>query len=194
MKGDITLKILEMLEGSGNFMEDLFTIFTSPYGSSMRAIDKRLDRRERERRGSPSEHNENHRFRSLIYQLKKDGLIRISLQKDQKYFSITEKGKNILDRLRKRKKELLPLSTYIPHNDDTLKIVIFDIPEKERRKRRWLTVVLQNLNFKRVQKSVWIGKTVLPEQLLHDLQRLHLLSYVEIFAISKKGSLKRLTI
>ena len=43
-----------------------------------------------------------------------------------------------------------------------------------------------------LQKSVWIGKTILPEELLDDLERLNLLSYVEIFAITKTGTIKQL--
>ena len=72
-------------------------------------------------------------------------------------------------------------------------IVVFDVPEKERRKRDWLRSVLKRLELKMVQKSVWIGKVKIPKELLDDLFNLKLLDYVEIFEVSKSGSLRQLT-
>src|SRR3990172_4751526 len=43
-----------------------------------------------------------------------------------------------------------------------------------------------------IQKSVWSGKTKLPQEFISQLHELNLLSYVEIFTISKTGSLKKL--
>ena len=41
-----------------------------------------------------------------------------------------------------------------------------------------------------VHQSVWVGKTKIPETLILDLENLHILEYVEIFEISKNGTLK----
>jgi hypothetical protein len=67
--------------------------------------------------------------------------------------------------------------------------VIFDVPEKESYKRRWLRSVLKNMNFKMLQKSVWVGRTKVPKSLLDDMGALGMLDYVDIFAISKSGTL-----
>ena len=71
-------------------------------------------------------------------------------------------------------------------------IVSFDVPEKEKRKRGWLRSTLKNLGFRMLQKSVWIGKVKIPEAYLEDLKRLRLLSYIEIFAISKRGTIRHI--
>ena len=68
-----------------------------------------------------------------------------------------------------------------------------DIPESERKKRAWLRSALKNLNFKMIQQSVWIGKVRIPEEFLRDLRNMHLTEYVEIFEISKAGSLQQIT-
>jgi hypothetical protein len=43
-----------------------------------------------------------------------------------------------------------------------------------------------------VQKSLWLGKVKIPEEFLVDIRKLSLLDYVEIFEITKTGSLKNL--
>jgi len=43
-----------------------------------------------------------------------------------------------------------------------------------------------------IQKSVWVGKIALPEEFLRDLHRLQLISYVEIFEVTRAGSLKHI--
>jgi hypothetical protein len=43
-----------------------------------------------------------------------------------------------------------------------------------------------------VQKSVWVGKTKIPQDFLDDLFKLKLVDFVEIFEISRTGSLKHL--
>ena len=43
-----------------------------------------------------------------------------------------------------------------------------------------------------IQKSVWIGKVKIPKEFLDDLFKLRLIDYIEIFEISKAGSLKNL--
>ncbi len=42
------------------------------------------------------------------------------------------------------------------------------------------------------QKSVWIGKTKVPQKFLNDLDDLDISDYVEIFTVNKSGSLRKL--
>ena len=76
-------------------------------------------------------------------------------------------------------------------NDDRLIIVIFDIPERERRKRAWLRLALKNIGLKLIQRSVWMGKVQIPKEFLDDIRELHLVNFVEIFEITKSGSLNQ---
>lgn len=80
--------------------------------------------------------------------------------------------------------------TFVAKQSRELKLVIFDIPEKDKGKRDWLRDVLKNLGFVKLQQSVWAGRAVLPEAFFDALRALGLLSYVEILAVTKTGSLK----
>jgi len=185
-------KVLEILEITTHNIGSLISVFISGYSESYRKL-----------RNLQPTHNtsltdklrdylkEKHNFHSLLCRLKKDGLIR-EANSGGRVFAITEKGKDKLNNLKLRKQSALPRGIYDLSNSEEIKIVIFDIPEKDRKKRHWLRAVLKRLNFKMIQKSVWLGKVNIPEEFISDLKKLRLLEYVEIFAITKKGSLKRI--
>ncbi len=122
------------------------------------------------------------RFYNLISRLKKQGLIR----GDSSKWAITNLGKEKLNYL---KSKILPPKSYSKQRDDQLKIVSFDIPEKERNKRDWLRSVLKELDFYKLQHSVWIGKNQLPKKFIEDLENLNILSKIHIFSISQEGTL-----
>jgi len=190
MKGSKRLKLLEILADTPTLFEELFLIFTSPYGSSMRQIKNRIykyyDNKEKERFIKKEEQ----RFYDLVYRLKNDGLIESEIKNNRKILKITTLGEKILKKL--KAKSLLSINKYKKEDDYSIKIIIFDIPEKEGNKRKWLRMVLTNLGFKMLQKSVWVGKVKIPQEFLNDLKIMKLVSYVEIFAVSKAGSLKKI--
>lgn len=95
--------------------------------------------------------------------------------------------------LKEKSKKLLPAVAYQKEKSDKLIIIAFDVPETERKKREWLRAVIKNLGFKMVQRSVWIGKIKIPKEFMNDLLKLRLVEFVEIFEISKTGSLKQIT-
>ena len=64
-------------------------------------------------------------------------------------------------------------------------IVIFDIPETQKRKRKWLRTELKNLGFEILQKSVWSGPAPLPNEFIKSLHDLHLLPYLKFFKASE---------
>ena len=68
-------------------------------------------------------------------------------------------------------------------------IVIFDIPEKERDKRTLVRAELRALEFKPLQKSVWIGNTGLPKTCISYFSTIEVLPYIHIFSINKSGTL-----
>ena len=134
--------------------------------------------------------DERQRYYNLLCRLREQGFIKKAVKKK---WRITAAGNTWIETLRARIVNAMPAAaSYITEQSPEWKIVIFDIPESERRKRRWLRAVLTRLGLKRLQKSVWIGKTKLPEEFIEDLRRFRLLPFVEIFAITKAGSLRQL--
>ena len=192
MKGEKRLKVLEFIKNSVTAADELFFIFTVPYGTSFHKAEYLLRkyREEKERREFSS--RERQRFADLLYRLRKDGLVEDAKRNGKILLNLTQKGKEILEKLRAKKDIALPDVKYKNQTDNVLKIVIFDIPESERRKRVWLCSALRDLEFTMLQKSVWTGKIKFPEDFMNDLKKLGLLSCIEIFTISKTGSLKQL--
>lgn len=197
MKGEITLKILETASEKILSAGDLITaILSAGYGASFSNIQYRVNRSQSKREGEQNHKREQartkERYYKLIYNLKKDGLIKESDGKNKGILMITKKGMNKILNLRDKKKRALPNAYYAKEASANLIIVIFDVPEKERRKRAWLRGVLRNLGLELIQKSVWIGKAKIPQQFLKDLANLKLINFVEIFEITKTGSLKHI--
>lgn len=193
MKGENKLKILEFLAEGDQLISDLLFIFTLPYGTSYSRMDYLVAQRQGVWAKKIIKKEKKQNFYDLLYRLRKEGLISECKKNQGCFFKISSKGEKILEALRLKRANALPAASYKTESDNLLKIVIFDIPEKERRKRDWLRAALKNLEFNMLQKSVWAGKIKLPQEFLADLNKLNLLSYVEIFAISRTGSLKQLT-
>ena len=132
---------------------------------------------------------ERQRILKLLYKLRKEGLINITKKGENKIWKTTKKGEEKIESLENK---LFIKPNYEVQNSKQAKIIAFDIPEKERIKRNWLRMALKQLKFKMVQKSVWIGNSILPEDFLIDLQKLDILPYLEIFAVTKSGTLKQI--
>ncbi len=197
MKGDFTIKLLEIIGEIAGSTTDLFAAFLEAgYGASQGRLRHELSRLEN-RRTSEATLRERHfrlrkRYRNLLDWLKRDELIKEYTRGNKKFFILTPRGKKKLIQLKERSKTALPDISYAKKSSNQFVIVTFDIPEIEKRKRQWLRFALQALDFTMLQKSVWIGKTKIPKELLDDLLKLHLVEYVEIFEISKTGSLRHI--
>lgn len=123
---------------------------------------------------------------STIWRLKNQGLIKI----EGKRYLITEKGKQYLKIITKRIFNLPDHGGYHKAvSDDKSLIVIFDIPEKQKKKRHWLRIELKILNFEPLQKSVWVGHGPLPKQFIDKLVNIGIFDYIHIFEIKKLGTL-----
>lgn len=197
MKGSLTLKVLEIIQQAGITIGELAVVLTSPRGSSYRQIEYRLDQYRHDRRTTQMVVDDsvlkNRSFNDLIYRLRRDRLIVEIKRGDKEILKPTRKGIDKFENLKIKSASALPSQKlYQKTTDNLLKIILFDIPEKDRHQRRWLRSVLVNLGFKMLQKSVWIGKSKIPENLLEDFKRLKLIKYIEIIAITKTGSLKPL--
>ena len=195
MKGEITLKLLEAIKSLAVNSADLLDVYLSVgYGASYSKLEYELSKRQKERDRREVEKDFQRQIRqryyNLIYKLKQSGLIEERKKEGKKFFIITRRGKNKISSLNEQSRGKLPENFYRKEEGNKFIVVIFDVPEKEKRKRVWLRAVLKNLGLKMVQKSVWIGKIKVPKQFLDDLFKLKMVDFVEIFEISKSGSLE----
>lgn len=189
MKGGLTLKVLEFLSDAVFTTVQLSEFFLTDYVTSYRRLRGLPEYRLKSKKYDPNyiENINKQRLYDLLYRLRKDGFI----QKTKSgVWKITKKGISKKSLLKSRK--ALPATNYQSKAALEWKIVIFDIPERDKRKRVWIRFALKRIGFKMLQRSVWIGKVALPEKFIEDLSRMGLLSYVEILAITKSGSLKHL--
>jgi len=182
----MTTKLLEKLSEGAMVSAAIFIgIMESGYGASYSKMQKNIDKalEELQTKEDISEFKrKKHNFHLILSKLKREGLV----QKKENKWSITSKGKEKLAKLLNG----LPRKKYKKETDSTIKIVIFDVPEKEQKKRAWLRRKLSELGFKMTQKSVWTGRVRLPEEFVEDLKELGLFQYVDIFAVTKTGSLR----
>ena len=192
----ITYKMLEILsEGLFTSVEVFLTIMLSPYGSSMSSLDynqekisKFLDNISEEFYNETfGKIKERRNFYKLISKLKKEGII---IPKENKW-KITQRGLVKLGGLRKLFSKQLPKTEYKIEPENTVKIVTFDVPEKLSKKRDWLRERLKYLDFKMLQKSVWIGKNKIPEEFMGELKKLNILQFTEIMIITRTGTIKK---
>ena len=131
------------------------------------------------------------RFYSLLNELKHAGLVVKKRAKGETMWRITKKGSKRLERYGKQYRGGLPVQKYSMENRAELVILSYDIPERERRKRAWIRENLKNLGFIQLHQSLWAGKGGLPEEFVHDLRTYTLYSYVHIFSVSRKGTIKK---
>ncbi|KKT21812.1 hypothetical protein A3B05_02070 [Candidatus Giovannonibacteria bacterium RIFCSPLOWO2_01_FULL_43_160] len=119
-------------------------------------------------------------FHSVLWRLQKQKLV----ERDIKGWNITELGRKLVGKVKYTPQAALP------KEDGIIRLVIFDIPEYERKKRVWLRLELIAHRFKILQKSVWIGYRPLPQELLESLEDLSLQKFVHIISIEHSGTLE----
>lgn len=186
---DKTERVLEFLEEvvvgmTSNIMEAFF----DSYPSRRRFVPGKNSLV----REIPSE-EERERFYALLSRLKKQGFIASDSGRGrrQSRWSITRRGLKKLFMIREKNRFSLAQVSYVPEKDSVVRVVVFDIPERERYKRVWLRTALLALGFSLCQQSVWVGKLKIPKQFLEDLRDREMLSYVQIFEVTKEGSLEK---
>ena len=184
----ITGKILGVIaDGAISTTAVFLAIAESSYGTSYRKMQRSVDEIESDLRKpliDPQWIKDKQRFYNMLSKLRRDELI----EKKADGWVVTAMGKLKLASYRKRP----PNRGYIKKQDNLLKIVIFDIPEKFRHKRAWLRGQLSSLGFKMIQQSVWAGKVEIPHEFITDLKDLEMINYVDIFEVTKTGSLRQI--
>ncbi len=190
MRGDLFLKFLDLIqEVGGSFEDHLVGFLKAGYGASVRGIEyetgKHRRYRERDILEKQLERRLKQRYFVMRRTLEQQGVIGSSNGK----MIITQKGIFKMRRLRGYAAERLRIPAYKLGDGSRATMIIFDIPEKDRRKREWLREVLRGMGCRRIQQSVWLAVGVLPKDFLVDLDRMRLSEFVEICEITKTGTL-----
>jgi DNA-binding transcriptional regulator PaaX len=193
MRGEATLKLLEIVNKTVGPVMDIGEAFLrAGYGASRSRMEFEHRKLNRKREENARHIREKRNGLKLLYKLKREGLITERIVDDGRSLALTATGRKKLNELKNGQSNKLPANQYQKIAGDTLIVVVFDIPEKERHKRDWLRSVLARLGLKMIQQSVWIGKTKIPQDFLDDLMQLKMTDYVEILGVNKSGSLKYL--
>lgn len=113
--------------------------------------------------------------RTMLWRLQQKGLV----DKKEKHYQLTSQGLNIIQVFQKKadynKKEW----------DGKWRIVMFDIPEKQRNERYWLRYHLFALDYKPLQKSVFLGKYPIEEDMYQKLIERELHQYVRLITVGE---------
>lgn len=192
-KGLILQKILETLEeGALNQLDFFKAVLISGYGASINKIDYEYNKNKKIRANKKFQSEEleekRQKLQKFLWKLKHDGLV-VETKGENPKFSISSEGKIKLAKLKKK----LPAGQYKKEIHNSPVIISFDIPEKLRRKRGWFREVIKNLGFKMIHQSVWVGNIKVPQELIIDLNRTNIIEFIEIFEISKAGSLRKIS-
>lgn len=119
-------------------------------------------------------------FSSLLSRLRAQGLIERSGSRRDGRWRLTKRGQGALARSPER---------LLPRPDGRQRLVIFDIPEKERVKRNALRLELAATGYVQLQKSVWLGERSLPGEFFELVDGMGLRRYVHLFSVEKSGTL-----
>lgn len=194
VRGEKMKRFLEALEGAALSVMDLgIAMLVLPYGASYGSFERVRGELARDRELAKESRREWQRYWSMLTYLKKTGLVaETPVSGGVAKLILTKLG---LERLAEFRDN--PAVSYAPsryHGKPSKKVVIiaFDVPERERRKRDWLRAVLVQVGFQMVQQSVFVGKVVIPQQLLDDLEALRLIPYIQIFSVTDRGTLRSL--
>ena len=172
-KQSISKFILERIAEVGEGMLDAFLPRKYPEARMTRHILGLDSRRHVSRRT----------FSTILSRLKKDGFVERSGKTRSALWHLTDKGKQYL------KKESIVILNPAKKEDKVGRLVIFDIPEQERKKRDRIRYELVCADFKQLQKSVWIGYHPLPQDFFAILDDLYLKGKVHIFSIQNEGTM-----
>jgi DNA-binding transcriptional regulator PaaX len=188
MVEEIVLEILRNLKWLAT--DVVFTDYYSSYKNLRRYIYRGRPSRSKQETEAEQQRKERQKFYNLLSRLQKQGFIKKRKSDHEKtLWGLTSNGLRYLKILKRDKKFLFSLKPQTEGKKDYLKVIVFDIPEIQKKKRNWLRNTLANFNFSMLQKSVWIGDSQLPEDFFRSLKELNLLPYIHIFAVSKEGSL-----
>jgi CRISPR-associated endonuclease Cas2 len=195
MRGEKILKILEILEDMAVSTLDLLDmwLFEQPRGiyGLERARLKRAGQKKQLFFAELREYlEEREKLSKLIYKLKREGFI--LEDKKNKKLILTKKGKLKLRFLKNKRSVKETKNNESNQKDKDVIVVIYDVPESEYKRRHQLRNLLVNAGFSFIQKSVWIKQGKITDDFINFLKDLEVLHYVQIFKITKKGTIENM--
>lgn len=192
MKGSKVIEfVLDLLQGGTEAAIALTDVMTSDYVQSRKKAWRYMNSRDFEKRWSDL-YRDKQKFHALLNYLKTQGFVESEKKNKKSFWRITKRGREKFSLLRERNLYGRESTKYPSNSDDTVKIISYDIPVMENKKRHWLRWSLLALGFTMLQRSVWIGKKKIPEEFLRDIRERRMLSYLHIFEVKKSGTLKEL--
>ncbi len=192
--GKITRIILERLGDTAVGIGDLMAAFIATPHGDLRGLRRNLEERARIRENRKIDRQQalerRQQFYDLCYRLRKSGFVQEETRNGEAFLALSRAGEEKLKLLREQ--AVLPIPRYTTKKGKQTIIISFDIPERERRKRKWLRAALRVMGFKQLQQSLWIGLVQLPSEFLEDIAYLGLVNFVEIFAVTRSGTIQNL--
>lgn len=124
-----------------------------------------------------------------IHRFMKKGLIEKELVEEEICIKLTELGlKKLQEKQQKEKeKKLLKLKIDDVKWDGIWRVVVFDIPEQNKKIRSVLRETLRVLEFKPLQKSVWISKNNFTKDIKVWVRELGMSEFIRIFETKDLG-------
>lgn len=124
-----------------------------------------------------------------LHRLSTKGYIQKGLVENEICLKLTELGLEKLNEIENNKleKSLMRIDKSKERWDGKWRVVVFDIPEHNRRIRDVLRQTLKVLEFKPLQKSIWISKRNFTKDLRQWTKDLGLSSYILIFETKELG-------
>lgn len=190
--------ILEYLqdnvEDTASLLDAILQSTKGSYGALWRSA-YRGERSIRFKRDWAGAYRDRKRFLSTLSRLKREGLV-VPANKQYglgRLWRLTHRGRKKIAAFKAKRSDVFSaahIQRYTVSRSGITVLVVFDIPEKEKRKRRWLRESLKWLQFTMLQRSVWLGRGSLPEEFLRDIRALKLQECVHILSISKSGTIE----
>ncbi len=128
-----------------------------------------------------------YRIKRQLLGMVQKGYFDISEENNKTFFSLTPKGQGLAG--------LLKFAAGKLKWDKRWRVLIFDIPEKQKYKRDRLRTKLDELGFRKMQQSVWITPFPLPESFTDFISELRVRPYLyalTVEAINRENEFKKL--
>ncbi len=123
---------------------------------------------------------------SMLSRLREQGLVERRGQRKNGRWIITKSGIKFLKR---KAANSFSSVLALPESDGKIRLMTFDIPEKQRKKRNWLRAQLLACDYKPLHKSVWIGTRPLSEEFVKELDERKVAPYIHLVVVGEKGTL-----
>lgn len=171
-KHSIAREILEHLItcGSSMIISALFTPHGQGLGRAIREVERQADRCPHDFSSRSSK-----TISTTLTRLKERGLVFNRGPKKKAVWQLTKRGRKHF--------RVMSTELELPPEDGKTRLVVFDIPEKERMKRAWLRSRLFACEYRLLQRSVWMGTRPLPEDLYGELTKRKLSGYIHVVGL-----------